>query len=242
MVAVRPVDVAAVNRHPTGEGGAGDEALVRVLPVQVGAADRAESAVRPVDVAAVNRHPTGAGGAGDEALVRVLPVQVGAADRADVAVRPVDVAGDRAGSGERDARAGGRPSAVRRERGRGLTGRGGGVLDGDVARLARAESGPGAGVGGDRKLSRASERNAQHPRRRAARVGERERLRLRVADRSRPVVEDPGRRDRRPRDGRQSSSLAQGGGKRQYYYGRSRRNRGPDDPNDSKCFPRCFHS
>ena len=120
---------------------------------------------------------------------------------------------------------------VRRERGRGLTGRGGGVLDGDVARLARAESSPGAGVGRDRELSRAAKRNPQRARRRAARVCERERLRFRLADVDRPVVEGAGARDRRPRDGRQSSSLADGGSKRQCYYGRSRGNRGPDGPN-----------
>ena len=42
-----------IHGHPAGVGGAGDEALVRVLPVQVGAADRAGVGVRPVDVAAI---------------------------------------------------------------------------------------------------------------------------------------------------------------------------------------------
>ena len=42
-----------IHGHPAGVGGAGDEALVRVLPIQVGAADRAGVGVRPVDVAAI---------------------------------------------------------------------------------------------------------------------------------------------------------------------------------------------
>ena len=63
-----------INRHPRRAGGAGDEAVVRVLPVQVGPANRAGGEIRPVDVAAVNRHPFRLlGGAGDEALVHVLP-------------------------------------------------------------------------------------------------------------------------------------------------------------------------
>ena len=61
-------------------GRAGDEALVHVLPVQVGTADRpGDVAVGPVDVAGIDRHSSGAGRAGNEVLVRVLPVQIGAA-------------------------------------------------------------------------------------------------------------------------------------------------------------------
>ena len=151
----------------------------------------------------VDRHAAGHGRAGDEALVHIRAVEVGPADRAGVLVGPVDVAhsNGHASSGDGDARTGGWPCAVRRERGRGLTGRGWGVLDSDVARLARAESSPGAGVGRDRELSRAAERNPQRARRRPARVGERERLRCRLADGDRAVVEGAGARDRRPCDG-----------------------------------------
>src|SRR5437763_464363 len=93
--AVKPAaawDLGLADRHPLRSGGAGDEALVDVVPVQVGPADRARAGVRPVDVAAVDRHRYGCGGAGDEALVDVVSVQVGPADRAGAGVRPVDVA------------------------------------------------------------------------------------------------------------------------------------------------------
>jgi hypothetical protein len=60
-----------IHRHRKGEGGAGNEALVDVLPVQVGPAYCAGGLVRPVDVAAIHRHPQGGGGAGNEALVDV---------------------------------------------------------------------------------------------------------------------------------------------------------------------------
>ena len=83
--------MAPVDRHPIGEVEAGDEVLVDVLPVQVGAADRAAVNVRPIDVASVDRDAGGVRVAGDETLVHVLPVQIGAADAA-VKVRPVNVA------------------------------------------------------------------------------------------------------------------------------------------------------
>ena len=84
------------------------------------------------------------------------------------------------------------------------------------------------------------QRNAQHARRRAPRVGERERLRLRLADVDRPVVEGAEARDRRPCDRRRSSGLARGGSKHQRDYSRSCRTRGPDNPNQSKYFHRCM--
>ena len=79
---VGPVDVLGVDRHATGEGGAGDEALARVRAVEVGPADRVAGGVGPVDVLGVDRHAVGLGRTGDEALVRVRAVEVGPADRA----------------------------------------------------------------------------------------------------------------------------------------------------------------
>ena len=52
-VKVRPVNVAPVHSHSKGAGSAGDETLVHVLPVEVGAADCAGvGAVGPVHVTA----------------------------------------------------------------------------------------------------------------------------------------------------------------------------------------------
>ena len=84
--------MAGVDRHPLGDRGAGDEALVDACPVQVRPPDRAV-AVGPVDVAGVDRDPAGDEGAGDEALVDAGPVQVRPSDRARDEPGLVDVAG-----------------------------------------------------------------------------------------------------------------------------------------------------
>src|SRR5439155_994946 len=140
VVGVRPVDVATVDRHPVRAGGAGDEALVHVLPVQVGAADRVATLIRPVDVAPVDRYPVGAR-AGDEALVHVLPVEVGAAYRAGVcAVGPVHVAARCSGSNERDTRCGEFLPAIGGQRGSKLARAGRIELDNDTARLTGSKT------------------------------------------------------------------------------------------------------
>src|SRR5262249_57055853 len=79
-VLVRPVDVAAVDRDCEGNGTGSNEAGVRVLPVQVGSADRHRTC--PVDEVAIDRGEAQRGSDVDEALgyARRVASRVCAAD------------------------------------------------------------------------------------------------------------------------------------------------------------------
>jgi len=74
------------DRDHAGGLGAGDEVLVGLGAVDVGAADRrsvalAVSLVAPVEVSLVDRRAAGVTGAGDERSVDARPIQFGATDR-----------------------------------------------------------------------------------------------------------------------------------------------------------------
>ena len=80
----RPVDVVRADRDTASAaapGGEGDESVVDVRAVEVGAADRGGVGVRPVDVVAVDRDAPDRDAA-DKALIYPRAVEVGAADRA----------------------------------------------------------------------------------------------------------------------------------------------------------------
>src|SRR5438874_4622799 len=83
-------DLLGVYGDPEWAGAVGDEALVHILPVQVGLAKRV-TVVGPVDMATVHRHRAGEGAAGDKAYIHVLPVQLRPANPV-IDVRPVNVA------------------------------------------------------------------------------------------------------------------------------------------------------
>ena len=103
-----PSRCAPVDRDALGVVGAGDEAVVDVAAVEVGAPDRAPLlVVRPVDVLAIDGDPECSVAGRDEALIHAGAVVVRATNRRAAEVGPVDVLavdGDPAGARSADER------------------------------------------------------------------------------------------------------------------------------------------